>query len=453
LKTIFDVGFLKIQKSLDAIGIKRSRSFSWEALRAALKPHSVQKHIEENRKRFNVLISGRRFGKSRYSIRRIIQGAINYRGVYDPVSPPVIVIGMPTFGMVRRIHWRQLINLLRDCPLVENIDRTNLIIDFKGNRPSIMAMGLNDDDGDRARGLRLYGACIDEVQAIKSGIIETVILPALLDTPNSFLDCTGTPKGKANTAYHLYTKAQEDPELWSSFLYKTIDNPTLPAGVIDTLRKLLDERTFRQEAEASFEEFLGQIFYTFDLDKHVKHEILFPKWDMKFLGVDWGDRHPAYSVIGVKAQPDAKLFQFQYGVLETWVSDGKSLVPDSDFDHRLQEVCDRFDIFRAFCDPAEPSSIIRLRQYPQLGLKRSIRGFNRIEEGLKILNSLLHNDLLLFKKGLPVIDKLLSYSRDVDALGGIMPTISKGQDDHEIDTIRYVAATLEYKTFLVNQSL
>ncbi|NJN88953.1 MAG: hypothetical protein HC878_00260 [Leptolyngbyaceae cyanobacterium SL_5_14] len=308
--------FLQVKRSRDMQkSVIKRKGFSWEALKKAIKPHSLQQHIEDTRKRFNVLITGRRFGKSRYLLRRLIREAINYKGVYDLASPPVIIIGMPTFGMVRRIHWKQLVSLLSDCPLVANIDRTNLVIDFLGDRPAIVCIGLNDDNGDRTRGLRLYGACIDEVQSIKHGIIDTVIMPALLDTPDSFLDCTGTPKGKANTAYKLFEKAKEDPDIWSAFLYKTIDNPTLPPGVIDTLRRLLDDRTFRQEAEASFEEFIGQIFYAFDRDKHKKHNSVI-KSNIYFLGVDWGDRYPAYCVIGATSR-QSELFNYSYHYMNT----------------------------------------------------------------------------------------------------------------------------------------
>ncbi|NJN88954.1 MAG: hypothetical protein HC878_00265 [Leptolyngbyaceae cyanobacterium SL_5_14] len=128
-------------------------------------------------------------------------------------------------------------------------------------------------------------------------------------------------------------------------------------------------------------------------------------------------------------------------------------MPDSVFDQRLQEVCDRYNIYRAFCDPAEPSSILRLRQYPQDGLKRAVRGFNRIEEGIKILNSLFYKGLFTISEQSGMSDLLLSYSREVDEIGNILPKISPGQNDHPIDAMRYVIATLEYKTFLANQRL
>jgi hypothetical protein len=459
LKTIFRSTF-DLKKTLADLGIKSTRvtQFSWDKFRAAIALHADQKSELSKVKRFSVFVTGRRWGKTWFVIYRALRTVINYQGKIDPMTPLYVVIAMPTLGMVRRVIWKKLVAVLHGCPIVLNTNKTDLTIDFI-NKPSILCTSLNDDNGDRIRGLKLLAFFGDEAQAFNAGIIEDAVIPALLDTPGSFLQLTATPKGKQSELYKFFSKSQTDPE-WSSHHRKTEDNPTIPniQQVLETLRRTLDPRTYRQEIEASFEEFAGRIFYAFQRKNHViniadyfaqkKQDVEF---DFYYLGVDWGDRHPAYCVVGVLDRT--------YFVLETWTNDGVDLLTADQFDKVLQGVCDRYGIYRAIADPAEPSSILALRSYPQEGLQRAIRGYNKLEEGFKILNSLFHQNRIYISdnctkilhphrdRQISFVDKIDTYARDVDQQGTITNKIASGQDEHELDSMRYVIATLEYKNF------
>ena len=78
----------------------------------------------------------------------------------------------------------------------------------------------------------------------------------------------GTPRGYGNWSYNLFTKADTDPE-WASFKYTTLEGGQVPANEIEQARNDLDERTFKQEYEASFVNYAGQIYYNFDRVKNV----------------------------------------------------------------------------------------------------------------------------------------------------------------------------------------
>lgn len=102
--------------------------------------------------------------------------------------------------------------------------------------PDLMIMGLNDGDGDRARGLRLWHFGGDEWQDWKASIFPEIIQPALSDTQGSTALFTYTPKGKVNHTYEAYQNALvADPRVWQAFKYKSVENPHLKPEDIELL--------------------------------------------------------------------------------------------------------------------------------------------------------------------------------------------------------------------------
>jgi hypothetical protein len=73
----------------------------------------------------------------------------------------------------------------------------------------------------------------------------------------------GTPKGIGNWAYEIYQNSL-DNNTWKSYSFTTIDGGRVPEAEIESAKRDLDERTFRQEYLATFETFTGRIYYAFD---------------------------------------------------------------------------------------------------------------------------------------------------------------------------------------------
>jgi hypothetical protein len=80
------------------------------------------------------------------------------------------------------------------------IDRTNHIIKFEGNHPEIHLAGLNDDEGDRARGLKLWRANLDEIQDIKPSVLNRVISSATAEY-RAVGGCSREPQRDRPTAH------------------------------------------------------------------------------------------------------------------------------------------------------------------------------------------------------------------------------------------------------------
>src|SRR5579871_3094238 len=77
----------------------------------------------------------------------------------------------------------------------------------------------------------------------------------------------GTPKGR-NHFYELAQRAKSEPG-WSYRSYTTLAGGRVPREEIEAARRDLDDKTFRQEYEASFENYAGLVYYGFEREKNV----------------------------------------------------------------------------------------------------------------------------------------------------------------------------------------
>ncbi len=400
--------------------------------------HQKQADVFLCPKRFKVVVCGRRFGKSRLALTKVIAKALSYQGPYDPASPPIVLCGMPTLKQARKIFWLPLVNSLHGTPLVKSINRSNYSISFHGNRPDIVVLGLNDAEGDGARGLRIYFAALDEFQAIKPGILDEVIIPAMSDTPGSAALITGTPKGKLNHLHSLKERAETNPT-WAFFHFLTRDNPFIDRAEIEEARRTLPPRVFRQEYEASFEDFEGQIFSELTDENIIDDDAVPTEFDDTWLGHDPGDLHPALCVIGLKGR--------NYYILDIWEGDGINPTPAPTIEQKAVDLCRKHDVWRSYVDPSRPLVILDFRRRGKdddvQGMRNCAEGYNKIEQGLMILNSLFfQNRLFIPKRFQKFIDQCRSYHRKTDKDGRILDEVESGQDDHAIDTMRYVLASL-----------
>lgn len=415
-----------------------------------LELHQAQIEVFQNPTRFQTLVCGRRFGKSHLQVSRLAYDALAFPQLmpgYDlknQTMQPVILAGMPTLRQARKILWRPLVRLLENCPILKNIDRSNHIIELE-DRPQIHLAGLNDSDGDRARGLKLWRACVDEIQDVRSSVLDTVILPALSDTPRSRGLFTGTPKGRQNHLYNLFQRENVLAGTWKSFNFPTESNPFISRDEIELARATLSQRLFEQEFLASFVNFEGQIFSEFDPGEHVVPiEQLPQSFDSFYVGHDPGDVHPAIVLIG--------LSQNNYYILEALqLGNGSDPVPTTTVYDRIEQLTQKYGskTYRCYVDPSRPGVIQDLRtvgkQKDIAALKRTIAAYNKQAEGNAVVNNLFHQDRLLVSAACPqsYVDELLSYHRYKDPHSEqFLDKEDPNQVTHRIDSTRYILASL-----------
>jgi hypothetical protein len=231
-----------------------------------LKTHKGQREVLNDRRRFRVIVAGRRWGKSQVSKIAIIKRA--------KLPKQVIWYVAPTYRMARSIMWRDLVESI-PRELIVRTHETLMIIELV-NGTIIELNGA--DKPDTLRGVALHFVVLDEVQDMKPDTWYKVLRATLSSTRGDAL-FIGTPKAY-NWLYDLYmlgqrgdyyldAKGKKRRNIWKSWQFSTIMSPFISPSEIEAAREDLDDKTFSQEFLASFQTMSGRVYYAFDRTIHV----------------------------------------------------------------------------------------------------------------------------------------------------------------------------------------
>lgn len=117
-----------------------------------------------------------------------------------------------------------------------------------------------------------------------------------------------TPKSY-NLLYEVYrlgqNKSKQMAKQWMSWQFPTITSPFIPKAEIETARKDMDEKSFRQEFLASFESMSGRVYYAFDRKEHIANVEFNPKLPI-WVGMDF-NIDPMSTVI-FQPQPNGQIW-------------------------------------------------------------------------------------------------------------------------------------------------
>src|SRR5262249_24385294 len=95
-----------------------------------------------------------------------------------------------------------------------------------------------------------------------------VLRPALADKEGGAL-FIGTPRG-FNHFYDLNQDVQGRPD-WATFQFTSEEGGNVSARELESATQELDERTYRQEFQAHFENVTsGRVYYAFERSQHVQ---------------------------------------------------------------------------------------------------------------------------------------------------------------------------------------
>ena len=379
-----------------------------------------QQSIISAPQRFKVVIAGRRFGKTHLSIRELCWNArIPDREVWYVA---------PTYKQAKMIVFKKLRKRLLELRWVGKINETNLSFELK-NGSTISLKGA--DNYDSLRGVGLDYLVLDEFADIDPEAWFETLRPTLADKMGSAL-FIGTPKGM-NWAKDLYDMSDEYPDEWASFQYTTIEGGQVRPEEVEAARRSLDERTFRQEFEATFETFSGRVFYAFDRTRNLKkYEGELPREIQ--IGMDFNvDNNSA--VFAVKTR------------------DGLHIIDEiklmgSNTDEMVEEIKNRLSQKSIVCYP-DPSGSARKTSsggrtdhtiLRTAGFQvRSPHGHNPVRDGINAVNSLLcnsqgQNRLYIDPKCKYTIEALEKHTYKT---GTSIPCKDSGFD-HFSDALRYM---------------
>ena len=267
-----------------------------------------QKKVINNKARFRVLISGRRFGKTFL--------AINELARFARFPNKKVWYIAPSYRQAKSICWVDLKDRVIKHKWDLKINDSDLSILLKNNS-SISLRGADNEQS--LRGVGLDFLVIDEFQDVKPYAWHEVLRPTLSDTQGHALFC-GTPKGY-NWAYDMYVKGTRDND-WKSFKYTTLEGGLVKQNEIEQAKDDLDERTFQQEYLASFVNYAGLIYYNFDRNKNIINNYDFTG-DTIHIGMDF-NIDPMCATVGQIKDNNVYIFD----EIQIWSSNTNEMVEE-----------------------------------------------------------------------------------------------------------------------------
>jgi Terminase large subunit, T4likevirus-type, N-terminal len=230
------------------------RSAQQQSLEIVLKP--AQMRVFACRKRFRVLVAGRRFGKTYLALVELLRAA-SERG-------RLVWYVAPTYKQGKRIAWNHL-KLLTRPYWASKPSETDLSITLSWG--SVIAL-RGADQYDSLRGDGLDFVVLDEYASMHPACWTEVLRPALSDRLGGAL-FIGTPQG-FNHFYDRYDRAQTESD-WAAFQFTTEEGGNVSRQELAHAARELDERCYRQEFQASFEHLRhGRAYYAFERSANVR---------------------------------------------------------------------------------------------------------------------------------------------------------------------------------------
>ncbi len=389
-----------------------------------LRLHPGQMEVYRAPHRFKVVTAGRRWGKTQCAKAHIIRHA--------QIPKQLIWYVAPSYRMAKQIMWPELLETIPKR-LVARVNETMMTI-WMVNGTRIELKGA--DNPDSLRGVGIHFLVLDEMQDIVEEAWTKVLRPTLASTRGKVL-FIGTPKAY-NVLYKLHMLGQ-DPDRraagrWCSWQFPTMTSPFIPEDEIEAARSEMDEKSFNQEFNASFESMSGRVYYPFDRRTHCADLPFNPELPI-WVGQDF-NIDPMSSVI-LQPQPSG----------EVWAVDEIVLKQSS-----TEDVCDELerrywrwqDQIVIFPDPAgsyrqqargeSDLDIFRERGFKKLQYRRkhppvadrvnsvnrmfkSADGRVRLRIGNRCISLVSSLEQVIYKQGGREIDKSQGKEHFSDALG------------------------------------
>lgn len=360
--------------------------------------HHKQMTVYRSEARFRVVVAGRRWGKTALSRVLIIKRAKLPRQRIWYVAP--------TYRMAKQIMWTDLLDAIPKKWIAKINETTLSILLINGTRIELKGA----DKADSLRGVGIHFLVLDEFQDMSEETWTQVLRPTLADTGGHAI-FIGTPKAY-NQLYELYKHGQDKRKVkmrqWESWQFPTITSPFIPESEIEAAKRDMDEKSFKQEFEASFETMSGRVYYPFDRQDHVGSYALNPALPI-WIGMDF-NIDPMSAVI-FQPQPSG----------EIWAVDEIVL-----FGSNTEEVCKEID--RKFWRYQKQ---ITIYPDPAGGQRQHARG----ETDIDILREGGFKRVKYRKKHPPVADRVNSVNRMLRAADGTVKMRIDAKCKHFINAL------------------
>ncbi len=275
---------------------------------------------------------------------------------------------------------------------------------------------------------RSYDLIIFDEAALSDGRDAfNVALRPTLDKPNSKARFVSTPRGRNNWFSEFFYRGFSDefPE-WCSIRATYKDNPRMSESDIIEARKSMSEAEFKQEYEADFNTYEGQI-WNFNFETQVQDYSSFePKKMDIFAGLDVGYRDPtAFCVIAYDWENEC------YHLLDEYFDSERTTEQHA---VEIQRLIDKWDIDFIYIDSAAAQTRFDFAQNYDIS---TINAKKSVLDGIAHVAAIVDNDTLFVhqecKESLGCLD---AYQWDTN------PNLAREKPKHNMashmaDALRY----------------
>jgi hypothetical protein len=209
-------------------------------------PHQAQQKILRERRRFNVIACGRRFGKTVLCSDLVVDPALDGypTAYYAPAYPYLTEV------------WREVRNSVKEVTKDKSEQEKRIEL-ITGGVIRIWSL----DDPDTSRGHKYRRVVIDEAAKVPKleEAWNNTVRPTLADFHGDAF-FPSTPRGR-DFFWQLYCRGMDSEHKdWASWQMPTYSNPYIDPSEIEEMRQNLPERVFQQEILAEFIEDAGGVF-------------------------------------------------------------------------------------------------------------------------------------------------------------------------------------------------
>lgn len=365
-------------------------------IKIAYCPRNWAKVFHSTTKRWRVLITHRRAGKTTAILNHLQRDAVQIKGSQYAYLAP-------TYRQAKRIAWEILKTISRPLPNVV-VNESELTITYHNGSKIFLA---GSENVDSLRGISLWGGAQDEAAQQPTNLFSEVISKCLADHLGYWI-FAGTPKGK-NHFYKIMQAAQQNPDDYE-LIVRTIDDSIASehGTTIQNLKQALEDdrrllsqgmitpEEFNQEWYCSFEAPIKGAYYALEIERLRREK--------RFTTVPHDPGHQVFTVcdLGVGssfAQGFYQKIDNQVRLIDFWVGTNKDGMPEMALNLRNKPY-----IYGKHFAPHDVQSTdigtgkSRLETARALGIEFEVVPRMKVDDGINagrlLFNKLWVNDLL-----------------------------------------------------------
>jgi PBSX family phage terminase large subunit len=260
-------------------------------------PHQAEVHLDK--RRFRLLVAGRRAGKTFSAFHDMIAHALK-----KPFQLCWWVA--TTYRDAKEIGWQHFLDFQDYLePAIKSVSLVDLRITFK-NGSRVYFKGSDAQDSLRGRGLDFV--VVDEAAFQHPDVWRKILRPALSDKQGKAILLSSANGRNWFYEQYSYAKRPDLAHLWGVYIWPTSVNPLISEDDLIAAQNELSSNDFRQEYLAEFVTKAGMVYDDFT-EENVIQSFTPTRRYSYFIGIDFGFANPS-AIVFSAVDPDGNVIVF-----------------------------------------------------------------------------------------------------------------------------------------------